>query len=197
MWDASWLLIRAQLSGCSDSLTYNAWSVFQKAFPAEIDHDHHFHISERDAWSLVPAALPSIVTRLANLDSNMLTFLCIRNFSLHMDHLMTLTKVGTLTALVLEQNPTVGIVNRQQITGKNLKDWVRAAHESQSLTKLKLLVIGGVGVPRNTVIQSVTGFPALSLLGVNDTREPGGPFSGEWYTPTSQWYVLSITIQLI
>ena len=110
---------------------------------------------------------------------------------------MTLINIDTLTALVLEQNPTVGLVDRQQITGKNLKDWVRAVHESQSLTKLKLLVIGGIGVPRNTVIQSVTSFPALSLLGVNNTYDAEGPFNGEWYTATSQWYVLSISIQLI
>ena len=171
----------------SDTLTFSAWNTFQRAFPEQIDRHHQFHVSEREAWSLVPTQLPSMVDRLAKLDTNMLTFLCIRNFSLNIDHLIALTKIHTLAGLILEHkhNPM-----DRYLPAINISHWGRAASESDAFRKLRLLVVGNFGLSRDAVLKGVADFPALILVGVHQSGESGGnthDFSQNVFTENPQW----------
>lgn len=169
-----------------DNLTFSAWSIFQKAFPDQIARHHQFHVSEREAWSLVPAQLPSIVGRLAKLDTNMMTFLCIRNFSLTVDHLIALNKIHTLAGLVLEHRHSP--VERN-VPALNVNLWGRAVSESRAFKKLRLLVVGNFG-RRDAILKGISSFSALCLVGVHEPGETGGrPHGsyGDWQTIHPQW----------
>ncbi|KAF1843753.1 uncharacterized protein K460DRAFT_288132 [Cucurbitaria berberidis CBS 394.84] len=171
----------------TDNLTFSAWSIFQKAFPKQIDHYHQFHVSEREAWSLIPTQLPSMVDRLAKLDTGMLTFLCIRNFSLTVDHLIALTKIHTLAGLVLEHKNSP---MDRYMPAINISHWARAVCENRAFRKLRLLVVGNFGLGRNAVLQGVSSFSALTLVGVHQAGEAGGkPLDsyGDWRTGSPQW----------
>ena len=126
--------------------------------------------------------------RLAKLDMNLLTILCIRQFTVTIDQLLALTKIRTLTALNLEQ---VGLdSDLDGPTAKTIRDWGRAACEQRAFEKLKLLVLGNFHLGTDAIIQGVSSFPALCLLGIYDSLQgipdPRSP-SVDWCSITSQW----------
>ncbi|KAF1946718.1 hypothetical protein EJ02DRAFT_366921 [Clathrospora elynae] len=170
----------------TDTLTFNTWSIFAKAYPEQIDRLTHFQIYEGEAWASVPTQLPSIIDRLSKLDVSMITFLCIQNFVLNIDHLIALTKIDTLAALVLEQgNGVLG-----HMPAVSVRNWGRSVGEGGAFKKLRVLVFGDFGIDRAAVLRGVSHFPVLTLVGVLDsstirsqTREA---CYGEWqYTSPS------------
>jgi len=171
----------------SDTFSFHTWSIFQKAFPEQIDHHHQFHAFETEAWSLEPVQLPSLVDRLAKLDITMLTFLSIRNFSLTLDHLMTLTKIQTLAGLVIEQHKKD---RARPMPIKIVRDWGRAALETGAFKKLRLLVFYNFCLGKDAVLQPLSSFPALSLVGVHDYRHIGDEIRDpceDWCAVNSEW----------
>ncbi|KAH7094930.1 hypothetical protein FB567DRAFT_16028 [Paraphoma chrysanthemicola] len=151
----------------TDALTYNAWNVFYDAFPDELNPQHEFHVYQQDERSTVPTQLPSITGRLTRLDTNLITFLCIRDFSLTFDHLKTLISIRTLAGLVLEQSRRGGT---SDLSARNFTDWCRAVKERDALRQLRLLIMCDFGIGRKTVLPSVTDFPSLRLVGLQNSK---------------------------
>ena len=127
-----------------------------------------------------------MVDRLAKLDTNMMTFLCIRNFSLTVDHLIALTKIHTLAGLVLEHRHSA---TERHMPALDVDLWARAVYETRAFRNLRLLVVGNFG-RRDDVLQGVSGFSALALLAVHQTGETGGrthDCPGDWQTVSPHW----------
>jgi hypothetical protein len=148
-------------------LTYNAWNVFHDAFPDELNTKHEFHIYQQDEWSTEPTQLPSIIGRLSTLGLNLVTFLCIRDFSLTFDYLKALISIPTLAGLVLEQSRRGGT---SELSTRNFLDWCRAVREREAMRKLKLLVLCDFGIGRKAVLAGVVDFPSLRLIGLQNSK---------------------------
>jgi hypothetical protein len=182
---------------CSEALTYNAWSIFATAYPAAINPYQEFHIYSSDA-SYEPTQLFSITSRLSKLPLTFISFLCIRDFDLTFDHLMALINIPSLAALVLEQARPGG---RSGITARHFLDFGRAVREKRTFTKLRLLMLCDFGLGRKTVLQGIARFPALTLVGLQNSKtgsmgDGGEDVTGEWRYITTEEYVVIITLRL-
>jgi hypothetical protein len=151
----------------SEALTYNAWNLFYDAYPEETNHQQQFHVYESDEWSYEPRQLFSITNRIAKLDTSFVTLLCVRDFSLTFDHLKALISIPTLAAVVLEQARRGGV---SEISARNFTDFGRAAREKSALQKLRLLIMCDFGIGRKTVLEAVSGFPCLHLIGLQNSK---------------------------
>jgi hypothetical protein len=151
----------------SEALTFNAWNIFYDAYPDRISPQQHFHVHEPNEWSYEPRQLFSITNRLAKLDTSLVTLLCVRDFSLTFEHLKTLIKLPTLGALILEQARPGGI---SEITARQFTDFARAVREKDAFQKLRLLIMCDFGVGRNTVLEGIAGWPALHLIGLQNSK---------------------------
>jgi hypothetical protein len=148
-------------------LTYNAWNLFSDACPDEINRQQQFHVYESDEWSYEPRQLFSITDRLAKLNTSFVTLLCVRDFSLTFDHLKALLNIPTLAALVLEQARPGGV---SEITARHFMDFGRAAREKSALQKLRLLIMCDFGIGRKAVLDALSGFPCLQLIGLQNSK---------------------------
>jgi hypothetical protein len=154
----------------SDTLTFNTWSIFLKAFPEHIDHDTAFrYYEEKGHASTTPLQLPSMINRMAKLDASMLTFLCVRNFTLNLEHLIALTKISTLTVLSLERASSPWGFSKETILAQDILNWGRSVRQGGGFKKLKVLVFGKFG-PQDAVLNAALDFPALNLVGVLGSR---------------------------
>lgn len=172
----------------SDTLTFNVWCVFRKAFPeCDLQH-HHFRISEGERGCEPPAQLPYIVHRLARIDASVLTFLCVRKFPFTIDDLFALTTINTLSGLVLEQ-----VINRSHghIDARSMRNWGRAVHESGAFKNLKLFFLCDLGPNKASVFEYTSSFPALTMLGIGHSKDrfwnDATASSGEWQKMTHLW----------
>ncbi|KAH8727092.1 hypothetical protein GQ44DRAFT_612021 [Phaeosphaeriaceae sp. PMI808] len=150
----------------NDTLSFNVWNIFLDAFPDKME-SQEFHVYQSGNWSFEPTELPSIVKRLSKLNTSFLTLLCIRDFILTLDHLVSLLDIPTLAAVLLEQAPPGG---KSPIEDIHFKSWVSAAHKKSALQKLKLLVLCDFGIERKSVLERVSVFPSLSLLGFQNSK---------------------------
>ncbi|EUC48433.1 hypothetical protein COCMIDRAFT_34116 [Bipolaris oryzae ATCC 44560] len=175
-WYASRLYIHLK---STDTLTFHAWSVFRKAYPEEVDHHVTFRVQERDLASM---QYLSVVDRLSKLDVSMLTFLCVRTLNLSIDHLIALTKIQNLAVLVLENGTNSWQNTMQKPTIDMIRDWGRSVGESGSFTKLRALVLSGYDISHiNSVLKSISSFPALNLFGVDGLFiQSGVDCWGDW-----------------
>jgi hypothetical protein len=124
-----------------------------------------FRVQEQD---LAPVQYPSVVDRLSKLDVGMLTFLCVRTLSLSIDHLVALTKIQTLAALVLESGTNAYQYTMDKPAVDVIRDWGRSVDESGTFTKLRVLVLSGYDISQiTTVLKSLSSFPALNLIGID------------------------------
>ncbi|KAF1839710.1 hypothetical protein BDW02DRAFT_563766 [Decorospora gaudefroyi] len=170
----------------SRTSTFETWMLFLKAFPEEIDRHATFGVFEKCVkGTYLPLQLPSVVDRLAKLDISMLTFLCLQNFFLTIDHLIALTKLDKLAVLVLERKIRYDGRVHDAAPDHTLRDWGRSVYESGAFKKLKVLVFGDFGHDRNAVLKGVSCFPVLDLVGILDdpAREIHTPQDKvqEWY----------------
>lgn len=160
----------------SDTLTFNTWSLFQAAFPNDIDRHARFRFHEVGIHpsSFGSRQLPSIVDRLSKLDVSMLTFLSIRCFDLISEDLAALTKIKTLAVLALE-------VERVADTSVDpIRDWGRSVLESGAFQKLRVLVFSSYrGIQRDSFLKHMSSFKNLSLIGIYD-QDKGPETMGGW-----------------
>lgn len=151
----------------SESWNYNTWNIFSDAFPDEVDRHQEFQIHYSDFGSYEPTQLFSIAGRLARLDSNFITFLCVRDFHLTFDHLKALIGIRSLAALVLEQARPSG---ESGIKARDMLNFGRAVRERQALQQLRLIVLCDFGIGRKAVLNSVAGFLSLRLVGLQNSK---------------------------
>lgn len=137
------------------------------AYPAEINVQQQFHVYPTKGRSSEPTLLPSIVSRLAKLDTSVVTLLCIRDFSLQFDDFKELINIPSLGALILEQSRRNGI---SEMHTRHFSDWCRAAREKQALQHLRVLVMCDFGINRRAVLEGVFSFPALALVGLHNSK---------------------------
>jgi hypothetical protein len=151
----------------SEALTFNAWNIFLDAYPDEIKRQQEFHVYQPDEWSYEPTQLPSIINRLAKLDTSLVTLLCIRDFSLTFDHLKALMNIPALAGMVLEQARPGG---KSEINARHFKDFGRAVREKDALRKLRLLIMCDVGVGRQAILEGVSSCRSLQLIGLQNSK---------------------------
>ncbi|KAH5249073.1 hypothetical protein HBI70_213560 [Parastagonospora nodorum] len=150
----------------TEALTYNSWAIFQAAYPADINPHQHFHIPP-STHTYAPTLLPSLTSRLSTLSHPLITHLCIRNFALKFTDLTSLLCIPTLGALVLEQARPGG---QSEITSRHFLDFARAAREKGTLQRLRVLVVCDFGLGKGVVLRGMSGFPALRLVGVVNSK---------------------------
>jgi hypothetical protein len=162
---AFWVSVLWLINVCRDTLTFRTWTLFQKAFPQDIDRHSTFRVHDR-----LEGLLPSVVERLAKLDLGVLTFLCIEAIDMTIDELVALSKIKTLAVLALEigKNTRNGAISVQTI-----RDWGRSVGESGAFKSLQVLIIDTyIALPRKLVLKSVSAFPSLKLVGVYSPLPP-------------------------
>lgn len=170
----------------TDTLSFNAWSIFQRAFPEQIDRHHAFRYYESDTGFMMrpsdwtPVQLPSIVERFSRLDSSVLSFLCLQNLNVNAEDLFSLLKISSLAVLVLDP----GIKGSSDIiTSKNINSWGRAAGETGAFQKLRVLVLLGMASNWTVILSCALSFPSLVLFGT----QRHGPGESHSKGPDGQW----------
>jgi hypothetical protein len=148
-------------------LTYNAWNIFYDAYPNEIRRQQQFHVYREGQRSHEPTQLFSITNRLAKLDTSLVTFFCVRDFSLTFDHLKALIDIPTLGALILEQKRLGGI---SEVTARHFTDFARAVREKHAFQKLELFIMCDFDIEFKTILEGVTGWPALQMVGLQVSK---------------------------
>lgn len=141
----------------TNTLSFAAWTLFQRVYPAHMDHHPRFRFPR-------PEELSHVVDRLARLDGSVLTFLTLQDYDFKVDHLLALIHIPALAALMVDPGDKGSC---STISSKNLRDWGRAVHETGAFTHLALVILNGMMPSDTTAILDAThGFPALRLLGV-------------------------------
>ncbi|KAF2849265.1 hypothetical protein T440DRAFT_469371 [Plenodomus tracheiphilus IPT5] len=152
----------------TDTLSFNAWSIFQRAFPEHIDQYHAFRYSESGKIPASPMSLPSMIICFSNLNVSMLSFLSLHDFHVTSHHLFGLLKISTMAALIIDPGQRGSCAD---IRSKNISDWIRAARETGAFRKLKVLVLLGMPMTSTSTIRDCTSsLPALTLLGTSKPR---------------------------
>jgi hypothetical protein len=178
-------------TNCSQSLTFEAWNIFLDAYPEEINAQQEFNIYQ-GGEAKEPIQLFSITSRLAKLNTSLVTMLCVRNFSLTFDHLKALISIPTLAALSLEHSPGV---RDTEITARHFLDFSRAVKEKGALQKLRLMVLRDFGLSKKDIVRGIASFPALQLVGLQNPRTDSMDHtqqhaSDEWKPVTPELYVV-------
>jgi hypothetical protein len=164
-WAAFFILYLTWIT--SDTLSFHTWSIFLKAFPEQIDRHTAFRYSDQKSRnSTASSQLPSMIERLAKLDVSVLTFFCVQDFVLNIDHLIALTKIDSLAVLVLERPMACQLSVDSAISIKEVLNWGRSVRESGAFQKLKVLAFGNLGPASSAVLTAASNFPALTLVGV-------------------------------
>jgi hypothetical protein len=154
---------------CSDTLTFRTWCLFQKAFPRDIDRHSAYRVQNRES----ECSLPSIVDRLAKLDSSMLTFLCIQTSDMNIDQIIALARINTLAVLALELGRNSLALWNGERSIQTIRDWGRSVGESGSFKELRVLVLSGCNLlPRRSVLRNISSFPSLNLVGILGRVDP-------------------------
>ena len=158
---------RRDINAYRDALTFEAWTLFHQAFPAQVQLSHHFRVSHQQAdieWN-------SIVANLSKLDDP-----CVRTFfsglgtSLDLSQLLSLLDIPSLAALSIIPLARLGRVHESEISAdyNRMRNWCRAASEKKALPNLKLLYLGAVSknAAQDTVLLDyLSALPALTLVG--------------------------------
>jgi hypothetical protein len=118
-----------------------------------------------------------------------LTFFCVQDFVLNIDHLIALTKIDSLAVLVLERPMACRLSVDSAMSIKEVLNWGRSVRESGAFQKLKVLAFGNLGPASSAVLTAASNFPALTLVGVfNNSARYSDQLdydnegsSGSWY----------------
>jgi hypothetical protein len=109
-----------------------------------------------------------MIDRMARLDFSVLTFLCVRSFTLTIDDLIALNKIESLAVLVLERAISDRGYEPETMSSKDVLNWGRSVRESGTFQKLIVLAFGDFIPERHAILKAGLEFPALSLIGVPD-----------------------------
>lgn len=165
-----------------EMLSFYTWRIFHEAFPGEVTLSHAFRLRERkDAPSLLQLA--SVASCLARLDTGLLSFVCLQSSShVRLEHLVSLTGIPTLAALVLESQETGIKTCGVEEKARECRAWTRMVKEKGALRRLRVLVWCNSGVEREVMLRCVSDFPALCLVGHVDSGvdKSQTSYGGEW-----------------
>jgi hypothetical protein len=78
-----------------------------------------------------------------------------------------LINISTLGALVLEQARPGG---KSEVTARHFIDFVRAVRERHAFQKLRLLIMCDFGIGRRSILDGVTDWPALQMIGLQNSK---------------------------
>jgi hypothetical protein len=167
-----------------DALTFEAWTLFHQAFPAQVQLSHHFRVSREQ----VEMEWDSIVANLSKLDNPCVrTFFCGLGMSLDLSQLLSLTNISSLAALSLVPAPRYGHIHESDILAdyNRLRNWCRAASEKKTLLNLKMLYLGATSkdAAQDTVLLDyLSALPALTLVGFKRSQldMSGAKTYGPW-----------------
>lgn len=187
---------RRDINAYRDALTFEAWTLFHQAFPAQAQLSHHFQMSLQQTeteWD-------SIIAHLRKLsDPHVRTFFCGLGISLSLSRLLSLMNIPSLSALSLIPAHRIGRVHENEILAdyNRLRNWCRAASEKKALPNLKMLYLGATSkdAAQDTVLLDyLSALPALTLVGFKRTQldVPGAKTYGpwEWVKKDSDRYTL-------
>lgn len=146
----------------SSTLNFDIWKLFLQAYPHQPELSHHFRITERHSDA---TQIPSLLNNLAFLNGNVLTIFCASGIDLEFSHLMSLTNIPTLAALVL-RSPSFQWRRKMAFTQQQIRAWCRAASEKGALARLKVLFMYDCGEWDRDILRSLTAFPALTTLAI-------------------------------
>ncbi|KAF2630110.1 hypothetical protein BU25DRAFT_265741 [Macroventuria anomochaeta] len=165
----------------TDTLTFEAWTLLQQAYPNQPELNHHFRVGKLDSIT----SWPSIVNSLSSINS-VLTQFCAYGLELNLSQLLSLTEIPTLAALI-HAHPAQR--NFNPLRGSGVRDWCRAVREKKAFQKLKLLYMSSIpqdGPLNSAVLENLSSFPSLALVGI-ERRSPFDPSTtyGQWERPGS------------
>ena len=166
---------------CSDALTFEARTIFLRAFPAEAQLSHHFRVSREQAemhWDSIVASLCSLE------DPCVRTFFCGLGLGLDTRQLLALASIPSLAALVLIPARRGGESDGVAEYGQ-MRNWCRAAGEGNALPQLKVLYLGAVSrdiAQDKVLLDYLSTLPRLTLVGFKRTSLsfPGVRTHGQW-----------------
>ena len=181
---------RRDINAYRDALTFEAWTLFHQAFPAQVQLSHHFRVTREQ----VDMEWNSIVANLSKLDDP-----CVKTFfgdlgeSLDLSQLLSLLDIRSLAALCLFPLVRLGVHESEISADYNrMRNWCRAASEKKALPNLKLLYLGAGSkdAAQDTVLLDyLSALPALTLVGFRRTQLafrrtqlalPGAKTYGPW-----------------
>ena len=117
---------------------------------------------------------------------SVLTRFCAYGLDLDVALLISLTSIPTLAALI---HVYPAQRDSSPLRGFGLRNWCRAVREKEAFQKLKLLFLSSVaGLTDGMVLDELTSFPALRLVGISRRRTSGTESSkidGRWKRPSS------------
>lgn len=86
---------------------------------------------------------------------------------MNFDDFKELLEIPALGGLVLEQSRRHGV---SEMHTRHFSNWCRAAKERKALAHLRLLVMCDFGIARKAVLEGVSSFPALALVGMHNSK---------------------------
>jgi hypothetical protein len=147
----------------NQTLTPNAWSLFQQAFPSEEQLDHTYPIRIPALHAQSTSELPSIQQWLQLLPFSHLSLLNIQSLCLRLSDLITLTDLPNLGVLLIRcaygESP-------QDLDDKAMRDWSRAVQEKGAFTKLRMVGLHYHPASLQATLKGLTRFPALRVCTV-------------------------------
>jgi hypothetical protein len=155
----------------SDALTFEARTIFLRAFPAEAKLSHHFRVSREQAemhWDSIVASLSSLE------DPCVRTFFCGLGLGLDTRQLLALTSISSLAALALipAQRTRRSWESDGVAEYGPVRNWCRAAGEKNALPHLRVLYLGAASmdIAQDVVLLDyLSALPALALVGLERT----------------------------
>lgn len=144
-------------------MTFEAWSLFQAAYPNSSELSRQFRVGSANAGA--DRDWDSVIASLAKLQGRVRTLLTISGMKLLGPELSDLAKIPSLAALVLGP---VGV----PVSKYTLHEWSRAAQEKKAFQQLRVLYMEAFSQDRAKdpiALEYLSSFPSLALVGLART----------------------------
>ena len=149
------------------TLTPNAWSIFQEAFPEEKELSHNFQIPIPARHGDYALELFTISEWLVPLPFAHIVTLNIQGLCLRFAHLMALTHLEHLGVLLL-RHPHGNFA--QDLDDRSMRDWGRAVREKNAFTQLRVVGVHHFAPGLQATLKCLEEFPALRWCTVEPFR---------------------------
>ncbi|KAF2444212.1 hypothetical protein P171DRAFT_432280 [Karstenula rhodostoma CBS 690.94] len=154
----------------NQTLTANAWSLFQQAFPGEEELNHTYPIRIPALYGQSTSELPSIQQWLRLLPFSHLSLLNIQSLCLRIGDLITLTNLPNLGVLLMRSAYGEW---QQELDDRAMRDWSRAVRERGAFTQLRVVGLHHHAASLQATLKGLSQFPALRIC----TVEPHAPLA--------------------
>lgn len=144
----------------NQTLTANAWTLFQQAFPGEQELEHTYPIRIPASHGQNGTELPSIQQWLQMIPFQHISMLNIQGLRLRMPDLMILTNLTNLGVLLL-RHPHGDCP--QDLNDKAMRDWGRAVQEKGAFTKLRVVGVHYFAPSLQATLKCLAAFPTLRI----------------------------------